>query len=86
MAVGCRLDPPQFPSSSAPGKHRATRNIELHSSATEKMEGSSVTNSVNIIDSGKVQEIVGASDPYQLYVVRLTAESNDTKVEACSMC
>jgi hypothetical protein len=45
------------------------------------MEGPPITNSVNIVESGKVQEIIGTSDPYQLYVVRLTAESDDTKVE-----
>jgi hypothetical protein len=45
------------------------------------MEGSTITNSVNIVESGKVQEIIGTSDPYQLYVVRLTAETNATKVE-----
>jgi hypothetical protein len=47
----------------------------------KKMEGPPITNSVNIVESGKVQEIIGTSDPYQLYVVRLTAESDDTKVE-----
>jgi hypothetical protein len=45
------------------------------------MEGSSITNSVNIAENGKVQEIIGTSDSYQLYIVRLTAESNDTKVD-----
>jgi len=49
--------------------------------ALKKMEGSTITNSVNIVENGKVQEIIGTSDPYQLYVVRVTAESNDTKVE-----
>ena len=45
------------------------------------MQGPPITNSVNNVESGKVQEIIGTSDRYQLYVVRLTAESADTKVE-----
>jgi hypothetical protein len=51
-------------------------------SGTEKMEAPTITNSVNIVESGKIEEIIGASDAYQLYVVRLTAQSDDTKVEA----
>jgi hypothetical protein len=49
--------------------------------ALKKMEGSTITNSVNIVENGKVQEIIGTSDAYQLYLIRLTAESDDTKVE-----
>jgi hypothetical protein len=45
------------------------------------MEGPQITNSVNIVESGKVQEIIGTSDRYQFYVVRLTAESDDMIVE-----
>jgi hypothetical protein len=45
------------------------------------MEGPTITNAVNIVESGKVEEIVGTSGAYELYVVRLTAESDDTKVE-----
>src|SRR5262249_30832082 len=40
-----------------------------------------ITNAVNIVESGKVEEIVGTSGTYELYIVRLTAESDDTKVE-----
>ena len=46
----------------------------------KNMEGPTITNSVNIVESGKVEEIVGTSGAYELYVVRLTAESDDTKV------
>jgi hypothetical protein len=49
--------------------------------ALKKIEGSTITNSVNIVENGKVQEIIGTSDAYQLYLIRLTAESDDTKVE-----
>jgi hypothetical protein len=44
-----------------------------------------ITNSVNIIESGKIQEIVGTSDAYQIYIVRLTAQSDNTEVEVFSV-
>jgi hypothetical protein len=43
--------------------------------------GPTITNAVNIVESGKIQEIVGTSGAYELYVIRLTAESDDTKIE-----
>ena len=45
------------------------------------MQAPTIINSVNIVESGKIEEIIGASDAYKLYIVRLSAESDDTKVE-----
>jgi hypothetical protein len=82
MAVGCSWTP----RSSPPQVGNVNKGLQETSSCIlaglKKMEGPTITNSVNIVESGKVQEIIGTSDRYQLYVVRLTAESGDTKVEA----
>jgi hypothetical protein len=81
IAVGCSWTP----RSSPPQVGHVNTGLQETSScvltALKKMEGSTITNSVNIVENGKVQEIIGTSDAYQLYLIRLTAESDDTKVE-----
>src|SRR5262249_3699515 len=47
----------------------------------KSIEAPTVTNAVNIVESGKVEEIVGTSGAYELYVIRLTTESDAKKVE-----
>jgi hypothetical protein len=42
--------------------------------------------SVEVVESGRIQEIIGTSvDAGELYIVRLTAENNGTKIEARSV-
>ena len=81
MAVGCSWTPRHSP----PVVTQANKGLQATSNCIltglKNMEGLTITNAVNIVESGKVQEIVGTSGAYELYVVRLTAESDDTKVE-----
>ena len=52
----------------------------------KKMAEPTITNSVNVVESGTVQEIIGtSSDGYQLYIIRLTAENDGTKTEVFSV-
>ena len=81
MAAGCSWTPRNSPpavGSVNKGLQETSRCIltGLKTTADPK-----ITNSVNIVESGKVQEIIGTSRRYQLYIIRLTAESDDTKVE-----
>ena len=80
MAVGCSWTPRHSPPvvTQVDKGLQATSNCIL--TGLKNMEGPTITNSVNIIESGKVEEIIGTSGAYELYVVRLTAESDDTKV------
>ena len=81
MAVGCSWTPRNSP----PVVSHLNKGLQETSNCIltglKNVEGSTITNSVNTVESGKVQEIVGTSGAYELYVVRLTAESDDTKVE-----
>jgi hypothetical protein len=81
MAVGCSWTPRSSPTQVSHVNKGLQETSSCILAGLKKMEGPPITNSVNIVESGKVQEIIGTSDPYQLYVVRLTAESDDTKVE-----
>jgi hypothetical protein len=81
MAVGCSWTPRNSP----PVVSHLNKGLQETSNCIltglKNMEGPTITNSVNTVESGKVEEIVGTSGAYELYVVRLTAESDDTKVE-----
>jgi hypothetical protein len=81
MAVGCSWTPRHSPPvvTQVDKGLQATSNCIL--TGLKNMEGPTISNAVNIVESGKVEEIVGTSGAYELYVVRLTAESDDTKVE-----
>ena len=81
IAVGCSWTPRSSPTQVSHVNKGLQETSSCILAGLKKMEGPPITNSVNIVESGKVQEIIGTSDPYQLYVVRLTAESDDTKVE-----
>ena len=80
MAVGCSWTP----RTSTPVVTQVNKGLQETSNCIltglKNIEGPTITNSVNIVESGKVEEIVGTSGAYELYVVRLTAESDDTKV------
>jgi len=81
MAVGCSWTPRNSP----PAMSRVNKGLQETSNCIltglKNDEGPTITNAVNIVESGKVEEIVGTSGAYELYIVRLTAESHDTKVE-----
>jgi hypothetical protein len=81
MAAGCSWTPRNAP----PAVTQVDKGLQETSNCIltglKNMEGPTITNAVNIVESGKVEEIVGTSGTYELYIVRLTAESGDTKVE-----
>src|SRR5262249_22026793 len=81
MVAGCSWTPRNSP----PAVSQINKGLQATSNCIltglKNMGGPTITNAVNIVESGKVEEIVGTSGSYELYVVRLTAESDDTKVE-----
>ena len=81
MAVGCSWTPRHSPPAVIQAKKGLQGTYNCILTGLKNIEAPTVTNAVNIVESGKVEEIVGTSGAYELYVVRLTAESDDTKVE-----
>jgi hypothetical protein len=78
IAVGCSWTP----RSSAAQIGHVNKGLQETASCIlaglKKMQAPTITNSVNIVESGKIEEIIGASDAYKLYIVRLSAESDDS--------
>jgi hypothetical protein len=82
IAVGCSWSP----RSSPPDVSHVSKGLQETSNCiltglNKNPVAATITNSVNIVESGNIEEIIGTSGAYQLYIVRLTAEKDDTEVE-----
>ena len=87
IVVGCSWTPRDAPPevSHVSRGLQETSNCILTGLNNHPAASPTTTNSVNIIESGKIQEIIGTSDAYQIYIVRLTAQNDDTEVEVFSV-
>ena len=88
MATGCSLTPrsaPPYQIGFANSDLRKTSDCIL-AGIKENMSDPTITTSVNEKKAGKVEEITGISaGAGELYVIRLTAETDGTKAEAFSV-
>ena len=84
MVIGCSRTPRSAPPSQiglASSELQKTSDCIL--AGIRKDSDPTITTSVKDVAAGKVEEIIGtSSDAGELYVIRLTSESDGTKAEA----